>query len=41
VAYQPVKATIKGALWGGGSMRGGRNLSAVVAFVEESDEELD
>jgi hypothetical protein len=39
VAYPPGKATRKGALWESGSMRGGRNSPAAVAFVEESDEE--
>jgi hypothetical protein len=41
VAYPPGKATRRGALWRGGSTRGGRNLLAAVAFVEKSDEEVD
>jgi hypothetical protein len=41
VAYPPGKATRRGALWRGGSTRGGRNLPAAVAFVEKSDEEVD
>jgi hypothetical protein len=31
----------RGALWGGGSTRGGGNLPTTVAFVEKSDEEID
>jgi hypothetical protein len=41
VAYPPGKATRRGALWGGGSMRGSRNLTVAVVFVEKSDEEVD
>jgi hypothetical protein len=41
VAYPPSKAMTRGALWGGGSSRGGRNLPAAVAFVEKSDKEVD
>jgi hypothetical protein len=40
VAYPSGKATRKGALWEGGSMRGGGNLPAVLAFMEESNEEV-
>jgi hypothetical protein len=39
VAYLPGKAMRRGALWGGGSTGGSRNLP--MAFVEKSDEEVD